>query len=110
MLAATLELELDPVAAGLDRVAVDEQRPALIGHDDVEHAAIAEIGQRDGAAVEGVCRADHLRHVGEPAGAVVHPHPLSLIAGEAAPFIAGQFAASPMIVLWPPAITPKSYQ
>ena len=39
--AAALEIELDPVAARCDLVAVEQQRPALIRDDHVEHAAVA---------------------------------------------------------------------
>ena len=66
-----LELERDPVAPRLHGVLVDQQRTALVGDDDVEHAAVRQIGERDGAAVVGVGRADDLRHLGEAAGAVV---------------------------------------
>ena len=65
LLGRALELELDPVPPRRHGVAIDQQRSALVGDDDVEHAAVAEIGQRDGAAVEGVGRADDLRHLGE---------------------------------------------
>src|SRR6187401_495070 len=84
-----LEFEIDPVPPRRHRVAVQERRPGLIRHDDVEDAAVAEIGERHGAAVEAVAGAHALRNVGEPAHAIVHPHPLALVAREAAPALVG---------------------
>ena len=46
-----LEVEGDPVAAGRHVVAVEQQRPALVGDHHVEHAAVAQVGQRHRAAV-----------------------------------------------------------
>ena len=98
------------VASGHHCVAIHEQRPALIRHDDVEGAAIAEIRKRHGASVVGVGCPDDLRDICHPTGTVVHPDPLPLVPEKLRPLIDGQFFASPMIVLWPPAITPKSCQ
>src|SRR5688572_29830901 len=78
------ELELNPVTARLDGVAVNEQRSALVRDDDVEDAAIPQIRERDGAAVEGIPGADHLGDVGQAPGAIVDPHALPFVAGEAA--------------------------
>ena len=78
-----LELELDPVAARRDLVAIEQQRTALVGDDDVEHAAVRQVGERDRAAVVAIGDADHLRDVEEAAGAVVDPHLLLLIARQA---------------------------
>ena len=65
-------------------VLVDQQRSALVRHDDIERAGVPQIRQRDGAAVIGVGGAHRLRDVGEVAEAVVDPDALALIAGEAA--------------------------
>ncbi len=61
------EIERDPLAVRRDVVPVQQQRSALVGDDDVEHAAAAEVGERDRAAVVAIGRADHLRDVDEAA-------------------------------------------
>src|SRR5678815_4107741 len=58
-----LELKLDPVPAWLDGVAVHQQGAALIRHQDVEHAAVPEVGECNGASVKRVGRAHDLRNV-----------------------------------------------
>src|SRR5687768_16620441 len=72
------------MTARLDGVAVNEQRSALVRDDDVEDAAIPQIRERDRAPVERIPGADNLGDVGEAAGAIVHPHALPFVAGEAA--------------------------
>ena len=55
-----LELELDPVTLGRDSVLVDQQRTTLVGHDDVEHAGVAKVGQGDGTAIIRIVRTDRV--------------------------------------------------
>src|SRR4051794_23438528 len=40
------ELHVDPVAAWLDRVPVDEQRPALVRNNDVENTTVRQVRER----------------------------------------------------------------
>ena len=79
-----LEGELDPLVAGVDGVAVEEQGAALVGDDDIERARIEQVGHDDGAAVKGVGDADGVGDVDELARAVVEPNALLLVAGVAA--------------------------
>src|SRR5262249_52308449 len=80
------EGEFDPVPAWLNGVLIDEQRSALVRDEDVEDAAVGQIGKGDRAAIPRIGDADYLRDVGEPAEAVVQPDALALIAGQAAAF------------------------
>ena len=43
------EMELNPLLRRIDVVPVDEQRPILIGDDDIERAVIPEIADGDSA-------------------------------------------------------------
>src|SRR5262245_51173018 len=63
--ARPFEIEPDPGAPGRHLVAVEQQRPALVGDDDVEGAAIPEVGDGDRSAVVAIRRADHLGDVEE---------------------------------------------
>ena len=45
------QLKLHPIAAGGDRVFVNQQWPFLVRHHGIEHAPIEQIGQHDGAAI-----------------------------------------------------------
>ncbi len=73
LLAAPSRFEFDPVIAGRHGVAIQQQRAAFVGDDRIEHAAISEIGQGDGAAVVDIGYADQLSHLFELAGTVVDP-------------------------------------
>ena len=109
--ARAFEIEPDPGAARRDLVAVEQQRPALVGDDDVERAAIPQVGDGDRSAVVAIRRADHLRDVEKASGAVAHPHLLLLIAGQAARRPSPASCARRQITIWlPPAIFEKSYQ
>ena len=57
------QVEGNPVALRRDVVAVEQQRAALVGDDHIEHAAVAEVAERDGAAVVAIGDADHRRDV-----------------------------------------------
>ena len=104
------EVEFDPVISGCDGVFVNQQWATLVGDHRIEDAAVPQIGQRDRAAIVGVGHADSLGNIFKFAGAVVDPDFLLLIAREAAAVEGGQFVASLMIVLLPPATLEKSYQ
>ncbi len=78
-----VQLELDPGVLGRDGVLVDQQRPALVGDEHVEDAAVPEVDQGHGAAVVGVGVADRLGDLGELPRAVVEPDLLLLVAREA---------------------------
>ena len=109
--AGPFEIERNPLPIGRHVVPIQQQRPALVGDDDVEGAAIGEIGDRDRAAVVAIGGADHLRDVDEPPRAVADPHPLLLIAGEAARAHRRPVRARPRSrAAWPPATFEKSYQ
>src|SRR5271154_4299473 len=81
-----LEFKLDPLVFRRDGVLVDQQRPAFIGHDHIEHAAIPQIREGHGAAVVGISHAHGLRDVDELSAAVVQPDVFGLIAAQAAAF------------------------
>ena len=45
------QFEFDPLIFRRHRVLVDQQRALLVGDHNIEHAAIPQVRQRDGAAV-----------------------------------------------------------
>src|SRR5262249_22519625 len=77
------QLEINPMTSRLDGVAIHQQRSALVRDDHVECASVAEIGERHRPAIVDIVDADHLRHIRESTEAVIHPHPLSLVPGQA---------------------------
>src|SRR6187549_42701 len=82
----SFELELDPVTPWGDVVLIDQQRTALVGNDDVQCAAVAQIRQSDGATIVRVTGADCLRDVGKTPRSVVEPHALPLVTRETPAF------------------------
>src|SRR6185312_2763848 len=79
---AAFQLELHPVAARSHRVLVHKKRTILVGDHDIGDAAIEEVRQGDGTAIELVRGADGPGNIHEVA-AGVEPDALGLIAGEA---------------------------
>src|SRR5580700_7008831 len=80
----SFQLKFDPFIFWRHRVLVNQQRTLLVGHHNVEHAAIPEVRQRDGAAVVNVADSNRLSHIDKFSGAIVQPQPLRLIARQAA--------------------------
>src|SRR5688500_14883671 len=56
----TFELKGNPVAAGFHLVTVKQQRTALVGDDDIEHAAILKVGESNRASIVTVFCSDGL--------------------------------------------------
>src|SRR5689334_5010799 len=69
------ELEPDPVVAGRDGVLIDQGRLVLIRDDDVEHAAVEQVGERDGTPIVRVRDADERSNVRPPGEPPVHEYP-----------------------------------
>src|SRR6266513_1620071 len=81
--AGARELERDAVIAGRHRVLVDQRRLPLVRHHHVEHAAVEQVDQRDGAAVVLVGHADLGGDVAPSCQAVVYEHTRSLVPRQA---------------------------
>src|SRR5271163_181370 len=79
------ELKFDPLVGGRYRVLVEQERALLIGYDNIEHAAIPEIGESDGASIVSVGDANGLGYVDELSGSIIQPDSLILIARKTAP-------------------------
>src|SRR5439155_17982066 len=77
------QLELYPLILRYYRVFVNQEWPFLVGDDDVEHAAIPQVGERDSAAVVSIRDADGLGDIDELA-ILVKPDAFLLVAGQAA--------------------------
>ena len=86
LLVGALQLKLDPLVLGRHGVLVQQEPSVLVGNDDVERAAIPEIGQGNRATVGGVGDSDRLGHVHKLACAVIEPKLLGLISGQATAF------------------------
>src|SRR6516225_5333109 len=72
------EREFDPLVFGRHRIFIDEQRAPLIGHDNIENAAVPKIRKGHGAPVVGIGHANGLGHIDEFAAAVVEPEVFAL--------------------------------
>ena len=72
----SFQFEFDPFVFGSHRVLVHQQGPILVGHDNVQHSAIPQVRQGDGASVIGVRDSDRRGHIDKSAGAVIEPDAL----------------------------------
>src|SRR5687767_11505695 len=82
----TSELKINPIAAGFYFVAIKQERTALVCDDDIQHAAILQIGESNGASIVSIFGSDRLRDLDEFSVATVQPKFFLLITGEAAAF------------------------
>src|ERR1700724_835022 len=72
----SFQFELDPLVFRSHRVLVYQQRPILVGHDNVENTTIPQIGEGQGTPVVGIRDSDRRGHIDKSAGAVIQPDPL----------------------------------
>src|SRR5688572_697642 len=78
---APAQAEADPAVVVARLVAVDEQRPLLVGDDEVERAVVEQVDERHGAAIELVGDSDLGAHLEEArvARALVEQHARALV-------------------------------
>src|SRR5579875_2521701 len=80
-----LQMKLNPPILGVYSVAIDQQRTALICHNDIKRPIIPQVGQGHSPSIIEVGSSNLLSHLGKVAGAITKPDALLFIAGEASP-------------------------